>query len=140
MMLYNGAHVNVNNYIKQNGIDIKYTLSMLRCDGKYIDLGFANCYKGENSFTYVGGIDPDFFNSGLGVKADIAMLSYIYKLHPYIILTTGVYKFNIRSLKLTKAVGFVPIGETEDTILYRMSKSSFDNPFVNRVLNNVFVE
>lgn len=139
-MLYNGAHVNLRKYIEQNNTDFKYTCSLVLHDGTLSDIGFANCYKNGESYTYVGGIDPLYFNSGLGVKADIAMLSFIYDKHPLINLTTGVYKFNVRSLKLTKAVGFYRIGETESSVLFKMSKSDFYNPFVERMLRNINVE
>ena len=141
-MLYNGDTVNVNKYIENNGTDLKYTCSFRYPNNtSFIDLGFANCYKkADGSYTYIGGIDPRYFNSGLGVKGDIAMLSYIFNKHPDIILTTGVFKYNIRSLKLTKSVGFNPINETETKVLYRMEKKDFYNPLVIKVLNSVTIE
>lgn len=138
-MLYGGAHVNIKKYIENNGIDIKYTCSFKFSEHDYLcDLGFANCYKKEDgTYTYIGGIDPKFFNSGLGVKGDIAMLSYIFSKHTDIILTTGVYKYNVRSLKLTRAVGFRPIRETDTVVLFQMDKANFHNTFVKSILNNI---
>lgn len=141
-MLYNGESININRYIENNGIDLKYTCSFrYSSDTSFCDLGFANCYKKvDGTYTYVGGIKPQYFNSGLGLKGDVAMLSFIFNKNPDIILTTGVYKFNVRSLKLTKSVGFCPINETETKVLYRMKKEDFYNPFVNRILNSITVD
>lgn len=141
-MLCGGANVNIKKYIENNGIDIKYTCSFRFHDEEmYLDLGFANCYKKDDgAYTYVGGINPQYFNSGLGVKGDIAMLSYIFDKHPNIKLTTGVYKYNVRSIKLTQAVGFYPIGETDSVMLFRMKKENFYNPFVKRILESITID
>lgn len=141
-MLYGGAHVNIKKYIENNGVDLKYTLSFrYNVNACFDDLGFANCYKKiDGGYTYVGGIDPKYFNSGLGVKGDVAMLSYVFNRHPGIILTTGVYKYNVRSLKLTKAVGFKQIGETDNAIIFKMIKDDFNNDFSNKILNTINIE
>ena len=141
-MLYDDAPVNITKYIESNVDDIKYTLSFRYSnDATYVDLGFANCYKkNDGTYTYVGGIDPCYFNSGIGVKANIAMISYIYSKHPNIVLTTGIYKYNIRSIKMNEAIGFKKTGTTESKILYGIKKSDFDNIFVRKILENIVYE
>lgn len=141
-MLYGDAHVNINKYIENNGVDIKYTCSFRTSNNTpYYDLGFANCYKkADGCYTYIGGINPQYFNTGLGVKGDVAMLSFIFDRHPNIKLTTGVYKYNVRSIKLTQAVGFYPIGETDSVMLFRMEKENFHNPFVERIQKVISID
>ena len=136
-MLYHNDPINVNNlerYIANNGKDIQFIGSIMDEDGFLKDVGFAHFYyKEENAYTYVGGVHPKYFNHGYGVYASIAMLSLIYDLMPNIKISTGIYKYNRRSLKADLAIGFTITRETDEKWLLELTKEGFNNDFVHRV-------
>ena len=140
-MLYHNEPLSINrieHYVLNNGKDIKFVGSVEGGNGALKDVGFAHFYyKEEGVYTYVGGVHPKYFNHGYGIYASIAMLSLFYDLKPKVKITTGIYKYNQRSLKADLAIGFILTGETEDKYLLKLTKDSFDNDFVRRIKRNM---
>ncbi len=140
-MLYHNEPLNINrieHYVLDNGKDLKFVGSVEDKNGVLTDVGFAHFYyKEEGAYTYVGGVHPKYFNHGYGIYASIAMLSLFYDLKPKVKITTGIYKYNQRSLKADLAIGFILTGETEDKYLLKLTKDSFDNDFVRRIKRNM---
>lgn len=143
-MLYKNDPINIHrldSYVKQNDRDLKFVGSIVN-NNELVDIGFAHFYyKGENAYTYVGGIHPNFFNRGYGIYASIAMLALLYDLRGEITISTGIYKHNVRSLKADLAMGFTIIKETEDKYILALKKSElYDNSFVSKILQKIEYE
>lgn len=136
-MLYCNEPINENRlerYVMNNGKDMKFICSIKDEYDNLKDIGFAHFYyKEENAYSYVGGVRPCYFNHGYGVSASIAMLSLIYDLNPNIKISTGVYKYNQRSLKADLAIGFTIINEIDEKWILKLTKDAFNNDFVKRV-------
>lgn len=129
-MLYGDCPLNLrqlDNYIAWNNKDYKFVVSLEK-QGKKVAIGFAHFYHNkDNHYTYVGGLHPDLFNSGLGASASIAALSFFFDINGLASIDTGVYKHNLRSLKLNLAIGFVITKETDDMYMLLLNKESFNN-------------
>ena len=140
-MLYRNDPVNVDRlerYIIDNGKDLKFVGSVKDEQGTLKDIGFAHFYyKEENAYTYVGGICPKYFNHGYGIYASVAILSLIRELKPGVVITTGIYKHNLRSLRADLAIGFTITSETYDKFLLRVPSNGFDNDFVKLVKRKI---
>lgn len=133
-MLYGNSPLNLNKlrtYIARNSKDYKF-VCILENQGKKVTIGFAHFYHNSfNRYTYVGGLHPNYFNSGLGALASVAALSLFYDINGQITaIDTGVYKHNLRSLKLNLAIGFVITEEKEDMYMLLLDKKCFSNGFV----------
>ena len=124
-------------YIAKSSKDYKFVCS-LENHGKKIPIGFVHFYHIKNNqYTYIGGIHPDYFNKGLGALASIAALSLFYDIYGQATFDTGIYKHNLRSLRLHLAIGFVIKEETEEMYILLLNKESFNNSFVLRVKKRI---
>ena len=52
---------------------------------------------------------------------------------PNIKISTGIYKYNRRSLKADLAIGFTITRETDEKWLLELTKESFNNDFVRKI-------
>ena len=122
-------------YVAENGTDLKFVGALEMADGALCDIGFAHFYHKDNgAYTYVGGVLPAYFNSGIGVYASVAMISLLYEIKATdLVVTTGVYKYNMRSVRLLKAIGFVGVDETADKFILRLTNERFNNGLVARI-------
>lgn len=140
-MLYYNNPVNINrmeHYLVDNGKDLKFIGYIKGENGCQKEVGFAHFYyKEDNSYTYVGGIHPKFFNHGYGVYASVAMLSLLYDLNPSVKISTGIYKHNSRSLKVDLSIGFIITNETDDKWLLKLTPDGFNNDFVKHIKRKI---
>lgn len=139
-MIYKNEPIDTNrldSYVRQKDKDLKFVGSVVN-KNELTDIGFAHFYYNEeNTYTYVGGIHPNYFNRGYGIYASIAMLALIYDLKGEIAISTGIFKHNVRSLKADLAIGFTIIKETEDKYILALAKNDFNNRFVNKVKQRI---
>ncbi len=133
-MLYGDEQISLNflkKYIQYNADDLKFICALQTKEGESVNVGFAHFYhKEQNIYTYVGGIHPKYFNTGIGVYASVAVLDLLYDLKNDSIIKTGVYKYNTRSFKMLQAIGFVVSCDTNDKTMMELSPDSFNNKFV----------
>lgn len=133
LMVYPGERININNYISTNSTDLKYVISAFFERG-FTDIGFAHFYyERESEYTYVGGILPTFFNQGIGVYASVAVLKHLYDKRQNLLIRTGVYKYNVRSFKMLKALGFRITKETASKKILELTKKQFENSFASQL-------
>lgn len=117
-------------YIANNDKDYKFVFSVDK-NGASTIVGFSHFYyTSPDLYTYIGGIHPLYFNSGLGAYASIASISLFLSINNEASLTTGIYKHNTRSLKLHRAIGFSLYKETLDKYILDLNRDTFNNPFV----------
>lgn len=125
------------NYTAKNNKDYKFVFSSEN-EGVMVTLGFTHFYyKIDNQYIYIGGIHPDYFNSGLGVSASIAALSLFYDFNGQASFETGIYKHNLRSLRLHLAIGFVITEESKEKYILSLDKEGFNNKFVFNVKKRI---
>lgn len=140
-MLYPSSPMSIGQlqyYITQNNRDFKLICSYVRDDEESLDIGFAHFYfQGEHKYAYLGGLAPKYFNSGYGVYASIASLLLFYDIDSRTMITTGIYKHNLRSLKVHLAIGFTITSETDEKWLLKLTKDGFNNDFVRRIKNKL---
>lgn len=132
MMYYNSPIkvLYLKDYIAQNDKDFKLICSVKKFDRSIINLGFVHIYyKSENLYSYVGGILPQYFNSGLGLYASAAMLSYLTSKYNSWKIQTTIYKHNIRSLKIHLRLGFKIISDESNRFCMELTPNSFRNDF-----------
>lgn len=125
------------NYIAGNGKDYKFVVFADNKSEK-IKVGFVHFYHDvDDRYTFIGGIHPVFFNSGLGASASVASLSFFYDINRRASFVTGIYKHNRRSLRLHLAIGFVITEETKEMYVLSLDKKHFDNDFVRSIKNRI---
>lgn len=130
----------LDNYISKNNKDYKFVI-LLEKGAKIITIGFVHFYYNfDNQYTYVGGIHPDFFNSGLGALASVAALSLFYEINRQASFDTAIYKHNLRSLRLHLAIGFIIVNETEEMYFLFLNKENFNNNFVMNVRRRIYYQ
>jgi RimJ/RimL family protein N-acetyltransferase len=136
--LYGNDNVNLDKYVSDEEKHIKYIVSKVNCD-KIEDVGFCHFYYDAalNEYDFVGGIVPKIFNSGIGLFASVAILSYLFSTNSNIILKSGVFKYNKRSIKMQSKLGFVLIEVTNEKIIFRNTFSQFHNDFVEWILKRI---
>lgn len=138
-MLYHGEQVNVSKYIADNKQDRKFIVSIKSTLNR--DIGFAHFYRiKDNTYSYVGGLLPSLFNSGLGLYASIAILSYMFEENSNYIFTTGVYNDNIRSLKMVRALGFSEKACLEDKTILCLDYRAFNNELTTLIKHRISYE
>ena len=120
-------------YISRNNTDLKFVASIEERDER-IRIGFAHFYLREDGrYSYVGGLHPTFFNSGVGVSASVSAISLFFDIYPNIDLVTGIFKHNTRSLRIHLALGFKQFRETEEKVILALKREDFNNDFVRSV-------
>jgi RimJ/RimL family protein N-acetyltransferase len=130
----------LDDYISKNNKDYKFVI-LLEKDAGIITIGFVHFYHNfDNQYTYVGGIHPDFFNSGLGASASVAALSLFYEINRQASFDTAIYKHNLRSLRLHLAIGFIITKETKDMYMLLLNKENFNNKFVLNIKKRIFYQ
>ena len=111
---------------------------LLEKQGEKIAFGFVHFYHLiDSQYTYVGGIHPVYFNSGLGAYASVAAISFFCDFNERALLKTSIYKHNLRSLRLHLAIGFVITEERKDMYEMLLDKEHFNNNFVLNVKKRV---
>ncbi|MDR0754329.1 MAG: GNAT family N-acetyltransferase [Prevotellaceae bacterium] len=116
----------------------KFIVSKINTD-TIEDIGFCDFYFNREikEYIYSGGILAKFFNSGIGLYANIAVLSYMFTVDTNTVIKVYIYKYNQRSLKMAIAIGFQFYGETEDENILKLTVSKFNNQFVNKILKRL---
>lgn len=142
-MLYGNSPLKLSqleNYIAKNSKDYKFVISLDK-QVKNCMVGFAHFYHNfDNQYTYVGGIHPNFFNSGLGTLASTAALSLFYDINEQASFDTAIYKHNLRSLRLHLALGFNIIKETEEMYYLSLNKDDFNNDFAMNIRKRLYYQ
>ncbi|MDR1551853.1 MAG: hypothetical protein LBS69_00090 [Prevotellaceae bacterium] len=136
--LYGNNVVKIEECILYKGTHKKFIVS--KTDNDTIeDVGFCDFYfnKEIEEYIYSGGVLAKFFNSGIGVYANIAVLSYMFTVDSNIVIKVYIYKYNQRSLKMALAIGFQFHSETDDENILKLSVNQFDNQFVNKILKRI---
>ena len=124
-------------YISRNDGDLKFVVSA-EDRGDSFRVGFAHFYLREDGrYSYVGGLHPAFFNSGIGVLASVAAISLFFDIYPNIALVTGIFKHNTRSLKIHLSLGFKQFRETEEKTILALNKEDFNNDFVRSIRTRI---
>lgn len=137
-MLYNREPINIDRYVNHGKDDFVFICSIKNTQDSFVDFGFVHFYyKEENNYTYVGGLIPEYFNSGLGVYTSIAILDYMFNQIDKLVITTGVFKHNIRSLKMLKKIGFCQIKDVGDKEILKLTASTFNNQFTKHLKQNI---
>ncbi len=136
-MLYGGQRFDINRFLKKEKNILKY--SVFSSNGIFI--GFVQLfYKQNNQASFLGGVLPIFFNSGLGLKACVCILDYIFR-KGIMEVITGVYFYNLRSLKMLKAIGFTETSLIQDKVILTLEKTRFnDNDFNKNILDRIRYE
>ena len=137
-MLYNREPINIDRYVNHGKDDFVFICSIKNTQDSFVDFGFVHFYyKEENNYTYVGGLIPEYFNSGFGVYTSIAILDYMFRLIDELVITTGVFKYNIRSLKMLKKMGFSQIKDVGEKEILKLTASTFNNQFTNHIKKKI---
>ena len=125
-------------FMNNNDSDLRYVVS-LNDKNESSRIGMVLFLLRDNGrYTYLGGIHPQFFNSGLGVYVSIAAISLFFEINPYSsYLSTGIFKYNTRSLKAHTAIGFYTTEETDSEYTLMLTKKQFENDFVMKVRNKI---
>jgi RimJ/RimL family protein N-acetyltransferase len=138
-MLYNREPINIDRYVNHGKDDFVFICSIKNTQDSFVDFGFVHFYyKEENNYTYVGGLIPEYFNSGLGVYTSIAILDYMFSQIDKLVITTGVFKHNIRSLKMLNKMGFYQIKENNNKHILKLTKDEFNNNFVKHIRKKIY--
>lgn len=136
-MLYKGEHVSLRKYLSNTPGDYKF-VGHIVTPSERKPIGFAHFYgRGNSIFNYLGGIVPEYFNSGVGLYASVGMLSTFFNIVPNASIITGIYKFNERSLKVDLALGFILERETEEKWILSLKPSGFQNAFTDKILRRI---
>lgn len=136
-MLYRGEHVNLKKYLSDSPGDYKF-VGHLVTPAERKPIGFAHFYGRENNvFNYLGGIVPEYFNSGVGLYASVGVLSTFFSIVPNASIITGIYKFNDRSLKVDLALGFVLERETDEKWILSLNPINFQNAFTDKIRQRI---
>ena len=130
--MYGNDNLNLKKYISIEENHLKFIISRVD-NGKIEDVAFSHFYYNSNSndYDFVGGVAPEFFNSGIGLCAGIVVLSYMFENNPEFIFKIGVFKYNRRALKASRAIGFEPIEETREKIILKLTLAQFKNEVVD---------
>ncbi len=136
-MLYGRQRFDIKRFLKKEDNSQKY--SVFSSDGFFI--GFVQFfYKGTNQVSFLGGIAPWLFNSGIGLKACVCILESLFKKEKMDVIT-GVYLYNLRSLKMLKAIGFVETSCGHEKVILKLEWSKFNNnTFNRRILDKIAYE
>lgn len=126
-------------FMNNNERDLRYVVS-LKDNNERSRIGMVLFLRRDNGqYTYLGGIHPRYFNSGLGGYASIAAISLFFDIYPNISLSTGIFKYNTRSINLHMAIGFTITNETTSEYDMELNKDTFNNPFVRQIRQNIQV-
>lgn len=137
-MIYNYEPFNIEKYVFDDGVNLRYVCAVQNENGLFRDVGFAHFYYVDDcTYCFVGGIRPDLFNSGIGVLSSLAVISYLFDIKPDVCVTSGVFKHNPRSKKMLDALGFVRTKEDEEKILLKLTGKDFHNDFVERLMMDI---
>jgi len=132
--------VNWDKFLSEEDKHLKFVISKVENEITE-DVAFAHFYYNQETYDYesIGGIKPQYFNTGMGLYASIALSSYLFNENPNMIINTAVFKYNQRALKVWKAIGFIVIDENEQKILLRNNLSQFNNKYVELMLKRIKV-
>ncbi|MDR2652511.1 MAG: hypothetical protein LBC68_09410 [Prevotellaceae bacterium] len=105
--LYGNNVVKIEECTLYKGQHKKFIVSK-KGNGIIEDIGFCDFYCNEEieEYIYSGGVLAKFFNSGIGLYANVAVLSYMFTVDSNIVIKVYIYKYNQRSLKMAFAIGF----------------------------------
>lgn len=134
-MLYYPNGMDINAYIAKSINDHKFVVLY-----KNEKIGFVHFYYNSklNKYTYVGGLHPSKFNTGLGVYISVCILDYFFSQRKSKEIFSGVYSYNIRSYRMMKAIGFETYGISDDKILMTLSVDDFsEKEFVDKIKRRV---
>lgn len=134
-MLYYPNGVDIKTYIAESAVDYKFVV--LYQEEK---IGFIHFYYNSllNKYTYVGGLHPSKFNSGLGVYLSVAILDYMFAKIERKEIFSGVFSYNNRSYKMLLAIGFKVYKQTTEKHMMSLTLKDFNNSeFVNRIKQRV---
>lgn len=136
-MLFDNDNFNTIDFASPSSIGEKY---IVNCNG--ISIGFFHLYKciEYHSYDIIGGILPEKIGNGIGSYACVAALSYIFSKYSNITITSGIFKFNMRSYFMHKSVGFYEIAETPSKKIMMITKSLFCNKYTQDILSKIVVE
>ncbi len=116
-----------------------YKFSLFSEDGDF--LGFSQFFhKDGDIFSFIGGISPIYFNSGLGVYGSVCIIDFLFNSIGAKGIITGVFKYNTRSLRMLNAIGFKSTSTFEDKILMSLSRYDFSNSFNQIILEKTKYE
>lgn len=138
-MLYNGEHIDINQYIRKETNVIKL-ISLLDTSQGLVKIGFCHFYHkiGTNQYTFVGGIKPLLFNKGLGLYSSVAILNCLFQSSlQKLEIKSGVYKHNPRSSRMLKSIGFKLSASGHDKYVLTLNSADFYNDFVQKILSKV---
>jgi RimJ/RimL family protein N-acetyltransferase len=134
-----GTHcLNINKFVSEEQEHLKYLISVEK-NQDIKNFAFAHFYYNSilNHYDLVGGINPKYFNSGMGVYACIVALSQFFVLYPLATVETQTYKYNTRSYKMLVAIGFSKRKETQEKNILELNSELYENDFVKRILMRI---
>ncbi len=136
-MLYGCQSFDIKRFLKKEENCLKY--SVFSSVGNFI--GFVQFfYKRKNQVSFLGGVTPNLFNSGIGVKACVCILDYLFQ-KDIMEVITGVYLYNLRSLKMLEAIGFVETSLVHEKVILKLERLKFnDNDFNRNILGKISYE
>ena len=102
---------------------------------EYKDIGFCVFYCQEKgSFLYLGGLLPDYFNTGYGLYSSVAVINFMFDKKDVKEINTVVYNHNERSLRMLLSIGFLEIRKEENFRVLKLINNKCPNKFV-RLIN-----
>ena len=102
------------------------------------DIGFCSFYHQETgSYLYLGGIHPKYFDSGYGLYASIAVLSYMFDVMEADEINTVVYNYNKRSLRMLLSIGFIETKTENNLHVLKLGKKVFPNEFAKLIKQKI---
>jgi RimJ/RimL family protein N-acetyltransferase len=136
--LYGDNIVKIEECILYRGQHKKFIVSKIN-ENQIEDVGFCDFYFNQEieEYIYSGGCLSKFFNSGIGLYANVAVISYMFAVNSNIVIKVYIYKYNQRSMRMALALGFQFYGETEDENVLKLTVNQFNNQFVNKILNRL---
>jgi len=136
--LYGNDNVNLDKYLLAEEPHLKFVISKVNFEASE-HIGFCHFYyhKALNEYCVLGGISPELFNSGVGLYASVAILSYLFRLYPKIVIHSGVFKYNQRNIKMLSAIGFQISEERADKLILKVTQQQFKTEFVKKVLKRI---
>lgn len=129
---------NIDDYLKNEKDDI-HVICSTEIGNRTQDICFAHFINnGGNCFTIIGGVLPNYFNSGIGVLCGAAAIFYFFESHRNHTLIGGVFFHNERSLRMQMALGFKKIREQKGRHILQLTENDFRyNSFTNRILRDI---
>ena len=133
-MLFFEEPYNFDYYLYDGNDRIRIVFSILNDKNDFEDVGFVLFQNnGGNCFTIIGGVIPEYYNTGIGVFCAVGAITFMFSKFSCCRIIAGVFFHNIRSYKMQLALGFKKIGEQSGRHIIQLNEVDFDNPFVNRI-------